>query len=166
MRVDLDTRKWADIPHWRFDTRLLGHDLHGVWLAARPPTSYTGPQGAGEWLHGFVVLVPQDEWWIASFNDVTLPDPELYIDVTTGTRWPSETHVTAVDLDLDVVRHRDGSLALLDEDEFEEHRVLYDYPADVVDRALTTARSLLEAVGARREPFGVAAQPWLDELAR
>lgn len=166
MIVDCDMRKWGDRAHWRFDTKLLGHDRHGVWLGARPPTLYSGPQGAGRWMHGFVVLVPRHEWWIASFNDVTLPDPEVYVDVTTGTRWPSETHITAVDLDLDVVRHRDGSVTLLDEDEFEQHRVLYAYPGDLVDRALASAEWLLDAVAARREPFDHTAERWLEQLAR
>jgi hypothetical protein len=41
-----------------------------------------------------------------------------------------------VDLDLDVCRLRaDGSVHLLDEDEFVEHRARYGFPAHVVDEA-------------------------------
>ena len=35
-----------------------------------------------------------------------------------------------VDLDLDVIRMRDGRIILDDEDEFEEHQVRYAYPPD------------------------------------
>ena len=70
-----------------------------------------------------------------------------------------------VDLDLDVIRLRDGTVLLDDEDEFAEHRVLYGYPEDVVERALATSRDLLESVRERRPPFGPIPEKWLDVLA-
>lgn len=52
-----------------------------------------------------------------------------------------------VDLDLDVILGRDGSLVLDDEDEFDKHRVTLDYPADVVARARRAAADLMAAAG-------------------
>ena len=52
-----------------------------------------------------------------------------------------------VDLDLDVVRHRDSGVAeLLDEDEFLEHQRRYGYPDDVIHRGREAADLLLDAV--------------------
>jgi protein associated with RNAse G/E len=70
-----------------------------------------------------------------------------------------------IDLDLDVVRlRRDGRVFVDDEDEFAEHQVRYGYPPEVVNKAEQAAASLLAAVSAGLEPFGTAAERWLDKV--
>lgn len=162
--VDVDFRKWPDKPHWRFDTQPLGIDEHGTWLAAPAGTSYTGPRGAGTWPYGFVVLVCSGDWWMGAFYDEG--DVEVYTDVLTPARWVTDGHVTAIDLDLDVERTRDGRVKLLDEDEFEEHRTVLGYPDDIVEQSLRTARELVRAVEAHREPFAKASAHWLAAMRR
>lgn len=164
MIVDLDTRKWGNRPHWRFPSRLLGQDVHGVWLGLPVGTPYTGPRGAGQLEHGFVTLVPPKEFWIASFQASSHPETDLYVDITTHAEWLTDAHVTVVDLDLDVIRFKDGRMHLDDEDEFAEHQMVYDYPPDVIERAESTARQLMRDVAGRREPFGDASACWLDLL--
>jgi hypothetical protein len=163
--VDCDMRKWGDVQHWRFAVELLGRDVHGTWLGARPPTKYSGPRGEGEFTYPFVVLVPEDQWWIATYYE---PGPdldvEIYVDITTPSTWLSDTHITTVDLDLDVVLQFDGTLYLDDQDEFDEHKVVFGYPQDVIDTAQATARDLMDAVRDRREPFGIAGKSWLDRV--
>ena len=106
-------RKWPDRPHWRFDAELLGRDEHGTWLGTRAGMPYTGPR-TGTWPSGFVMVIPDGEWWIASWYDEGEPNVELYVDITTAATWPSTSFVTAIDLDLDVVRSRDGRVELVD----------------------------------------------------
>lgn len=163
--VDLDTRKWGDRPHWRFDpTYLLGRDRHGAWLHVPVGTPFTGPRGEGRLEHAFVCLVPDDRWWVASFQSDSHPDMLIYVDVTTPSEWKTPGHVTVIDLDLDVVLGRDGSLFIDDEDEFEEHRVQLGYPDDIVETARATADWLIDAIAARREPFGSASARWMELL--
>lgn len=69
-----------------------------------------------------------------------------------------------VDLDLDVTRWRDGRVEIEDEDEFEQHRVEYSYPNDVVEHALASMRDVLAAVRDNRAPLGAAPDVWLDAL--
>jgi hypothetical protein len=162
--------KWGDRPHWHFECPRLGEDAFGVWLVGPPGTRL---QRADEppiaHRHGFVQLIPYTGEWIASFD---FDDwCEVYVDVTTAPVWDGGI-VTCVDLDLDVIRRRDGRIELLDEDEFLEHQVRYGYPAAVIERARATADWLLEAVAARREPFGstgaawLATQPWASPQPR
>ena len=73
--------------------------------------------------------------------------------------------VHVVDLDLDVVLLHDGTVELLDEDEFAEHQVRYGYPAEVVAQALATADELLARVAAGDEPFGTVGPTRLTRLA-
>lgn len=51
-----------------------------------------------------------------------------YVDMTSRPAWDGPT-VRAVDLDLDVIEALDRTVFVDDEDEFEEHRVAYGYPA-------------------------------------
>jgi protein associated with RNAse G/E len=107
------------------------------------------------------MLVPHQGRWTAywSIDD----EIELYVDVTTTPVWTPEG-VTAVDLDLDVVRWRGGPVQVLDEDEFDQHREALAYPADVVEGARETAAWLAEAIRSRTEPFGNTGPSWLARL--
>jgi protein associated with RNAse G/E len=108
------------------------------------------------------MLIPDDEWWVATWD--FSEELELYVDVATPAVWKAVDHVTAVDLDLDVIRFRDGRVVLDDEDEFAQHQVEFGYPDDVVIRAQATAEFLLDAVRLRTEPFGSAYELWQGKL--
>jgi uncharacterized protein len=71
--------------------------------------------------HDFVVLGPADGCWIASWNGPGETDISIYVDATTEPSIHADV-VSAVDLDLDVVQLRDGTVRVLDEDEFAEHQ--------------------------------------------
>ena len=91
---------------------------------------------------------------------------EIYCDVTTPPQWISAEEVTMIDLDLDVARKReDGSVHLLDEDEFAEHQVRYGYPPEIVENAIVAARWLQEAITAGAEPFATVHQRWMAQVA-
>ncbi len=155
-------RKWGDVAHWRFPVERLGTDEFGTWLGARPPTPYTGPRGAGEWTHEFVLCVPDDRWWIATFNAYTTDlGARIYVDMTTVPVWRSESHVQAIDLDLDVIRTWDDQVVIDDEDEFAEHQVKYGYPPEVVRSAQASCDEIFERVQKMDEPFGEVGTSWL-----
>ena len=80
----------------------------------------------------------------------------VYLDVTTLPSY-AEGVVSAVDLDLDVVRLFGGSVRVLDEDEFAEHQVRYGYPEPVIAKALATTGDLVSRLTAGIEPFETAA---------
>lgn len=67
---------------------------------------------------GFVGLVPEDEWWVAEFSP-NHPTLTVYVNIGTPPEWTG-SRVTQIDLDLDVIRRRNGTVMVLDEDEFEE----------------------------------------------
>ena len=113
--------------------------------------------------HTFVLCVPENDWWVISY-DAAPQNIELYVDVAMPAEWVSSSHVTTADLDLDVIRLRDGTVFLDDEDEFAEHQISLGYPKDVVAKALETSKWLLDAVAERQEPFGDAGKRYLDML--
>jgi uncharacterized protein len=160
--VSVRYTKWGDRLHWHFDLERLGADGHGTWLAGRRGiTKQRGDEPPMRERHGFVMLVPRQGRWTAYWN--VDDEIELYVDVTTTPVWTPEG-VTTVDLDLDVVRWRGGRVQVLDEDEFNEHRVALAYPAEVVAEARVTAAWLVEAITSRAEPFGGVGLSWLARL--
>jgi len=167
--MDSDVRviytKYDGSLHWHLPTRWLGEDEHGVWTGvANPTVMRKGSDPPVSLEHASVMLFPRGAWWTAAFNDRPART-EIYCDVTTPVRWPSASEVTMIDLDLDVLRLRDGAVIVADEDEFAEHQRRYQYPASVIAAAEEAARWLEEALGSGREPFGAIYRGYLDLVA-
>ena len=144
--------KWGDRPHYRHTGVFLGEDEH-VWWFDLPPGRpvYRGDVVLFHGQTGGQMLIPADARWWAWFP--AHRDFDLYVDIVReGTR--SDDGVWAIDMDLDVVRHReDGRVELVDEDELEEHAVVYGYTAEAVAEAHAAAEEVLAAVRSGREPF-------------
>jgi hypothetical protein len=158
--------KWGGSPHWHYDLEMLGADRYGTWFGARAgiPMQRGGEPPIRQ-PHDFVTLVPADGDWIANWNPRSAGNElALYVDVTDRPVLGPDG-ITAADLDLDVVRLWDGSVRVLDEDEFEEHRIRYGYPPEVIERALAATRDLVTRVSNRDEPFGAVGDAWLASYA-
>jgi uncharacterized protein len=166
-QVRLELSKWRDLPHWEMDAVYLGADEAGDWIGfpvgtvmARPAVSVTSRNQQ-------VGLVPSagtavGRAWLATFHG---PGGKVwtYVDMTTVPVWRGHT-VRAVDLDLDVVEGLDRVVYVDDQDEFDEHRVEYSYPREVVDLAIATRDLVFTAVRDKHPPFDGSAAPWFDVL--
>lgn len=158
-QIEVRYTKWGGIEHWHFAMDVLGQDEYGRWFFGRAGMPIQrGSEPAVRQKRDFALLVPTEGCWTACFN--ADGDLEIYADVTTRPE-VSADRVTAVDLDLDVVRFWDGRVAVLDEDEFAEHQVELGYPAELISQARATCDWLVDAVSARAEPFGQASVAWL-----
>jgi protein associated with RNAse G/E len=152
--------KYDGSAHRDYPARRLAEDDLGIWLGVVKGTEsvYHGRPSVEQ--IPFVLLVPHSAWWTGMFN----PPPrtsEVYCDMATPARWEGDT-VHIVDLDLDVVRRRaTGAVELLDEDEFDEHRVRFGYPDEVVAEARASAAKLFVELGDGTEPFATAYRKWL-----
>jgi uncharacterized protein len=159
-------RKWPDRPHWEHDAVLLGEDEHGVWAGAPAGTRMTRPGVEFVSDQAKVALFPRDGAFVATFyarggSSVC----EVYVDIATVPVWSDGT-VTAVDLDLDVIRGWTGRVWVDDEDEFAANRVRYAYPSDLVRLAATSCDEVHAAVRAARPPYdGTTAGRWFEALA-
>lgn len=156
----VERRKWPAVPHYAHEGWVLGEDDYGLWLELRVGSPvYRGEEVLFYGTGGGLMLVPPIDGWLAWFPE--FGDFDLYVDIVSGTT-RTESAVTMVDLDLDVIRRRDGSIELLDVDEFELHQVELAYPERLIKHAELVAERVLEAVNAGAEPFGgSAAREWM-----
>jgi uncharacterized protein len=160
-RVHWDGRKWPDRLHWQFEMTRLGADEHGTWFSiARGETARRGTEAPVPIPHSFVSLVPSDTWWEVEFY-ATHPLWELYVNIGTPCEWRGST-VRQVDLDLDVVRTRAGTIEVLDEDEFADHQRQFGYPPAVIEGAQRATAEVIDLLTRRAEPFDAAAGRWLE----
>lgn len=133
--VRVQFTKWGGTRHHGADLVYLGADEHGDWLGDRVGNQWSGGPKSFASVTDNVLLVPRGRGMTAMFYpEHPEQDFELYVDITTPPVWDG-AHVTAVDLDLDVIRRFDGSWYVDDEDEFAEHQVSYRYPSDLVSAA-------------------------------
>ena len=155
--------KWPDLPHWEHDALVLGRDDHGTWLGAPRGTLMERPGSTFRTDWEQVTLVPDGAPFVATFYSRPAP-VEVYVDISGHATW-SEGAVTAVDLDLDVVRGWTGRVWVDDEDEFADHRVRLGYPDEVVALATRSCDEVRAAVGAGLAPYdGVTGAHWLGRL--
>lgn len=159
--VRIDFRKWGGARHWQFVMHRLGEDEHGLWLWSPPgATMQRGDEPVRQSKSINVKLIPDNKWWTAIW--AWQRPQSLYVDIITPPSWDGAT-VTMIDVDLDVVRWADGTTEVLDEDEFAEHQVKYDYPERLIDTARATTARLAMAVEARHEPFGDIGDSWMAQ---
>ena len=154
-------RKYNESLHWHEWLLNLGEDEHGLWLGAPPNNvAQRGEEPPIVAPQAHVVLFPRGQWWTASFNDRP-QKTEIYCDITSPVEF-SAGLVTMIDLDLDVIRRRNGTVLIDDEDEFAEHQVKYGYPPEVIASAQASCDWLAANV-AVSEPFVSAFKPYLDK---
>lgn len=159
-------RKWDGSPHWEHDGVFLGSDRWGDWVGQRGGWRSARPGVEGVAESDNVTLIPPSGEWAATFN-ATHPRIAIYIDIAWDLRWDDGAPVGS-DMDLDVVRARDGRGIFIDDrDEWDEHRVRYGYPLEIVARLEDVALDLEREVTSEQAPFdGATAAHWLSELDR
>lgn len=158
-KVHIDYRKWPDRKHWQYAVERLGEDEHGQWFWAPAGNRLQrGDEPPRPSKRLYVLLVTPEAWWCPLFNESD--EREIYVDIATPPTWNGNT-VTMVDLDLDVLRFRDGRVAIDDEDEFLEHQVAYGYPPDLIEKTKAATAEVEAMLTERVEPFDEVGAAWL-----
>ncbi|WP_243074182.1 DUF402 domain-containing protein [Microbacterium sp. SS28] len=158
-------RKWDGGVHWEHECVYLGADEWGEWFGQ--PTGWRSRRPGRDFAVETpnVTLLPPSGDFAATFN----AEPgayRVYIDIAWDLRWDGD-EPTGVDMDLDVVDTRDGrGIWIDDRDEWDEHRVAYGYPRELVEHLEQLAVDLERRVTDRIAPYDLATpRHWLDRLA-
>jgi protein associated with RNAse G/E len=163
--VRVVSRKFPDQPHWEYDAVRLGEDEHGVWVGAPVGTLLSRPGVRFVTDQAQVALLPREQPFVATFYAPGgIAHCDVYVDITTVPTWHEDT-VTAVDLDLDVVRGWTGRVWVDDEDEFAAHRLALGYSPELVRLATASCDAVLAAVRDGQPPYDGTAGPWFAALA-
>nr|WP_208382329.1 DUF402 domain-containing protein [Microbacterium ulmi] len=157
-------RKWDGSPHWLHECVYLGADSWGDWFGQLPGWSSARPGRELDVAHANVTLLPPSGEWVYTANAAPYHTP-IYIDLAWDVRWEG-AEPTGIDMDLDVVDRLDTGVYIEDRDEWDEHRVHFGYPLEIVDRLEAVAIDLERRVAASEPPFDEAtSRRWFARLA-
>jgi protein associated with RNAse G/E len=153
-RILIHSTKYDGSLHNRFVARLIEVADGVVTVAVDEGTPFEGYRGAGRIHTGFTGLYFTDRWYNVYRNERPTQRSGIvtYANVATPAVLDGDV-LRWIDLDLDVMVLRDGTVLLDDEDEFEDHSVRWSYPADIVERARRSSVELLDLARLRRTPF-------------
>lgn len=158
-------RKWDGAPHWEHECVYLGSDEWGDWFGQ--PAGWRSHRPGHELVASGpnVTMLPPSGDFVVTVNQVPPAKYRIYIDIAWDAKWEGD-EPTGVDMDLDVVRAVDGrGLWIDDRDEWDEHRVAYGYPLEIVERLEALAIDLERRVAVSETPFDDAtADAWLARL--
>ncbi len=149
----LRVTKYDGAAHWIQHLRALSDD--GTLLQAHAAAGSPIFTSRGEFRSRYDSFAHfwRDRW----YNVVRLVEPGAatalwYCNVITPPEF-DDGEIRYVDLDLDVTVRAGGTIELLDADEFEEHRLRYNYPPDVVRHAQAAVGELSALAQRGQFPF-------------
>ncbi len=152
--IHVVSTKYDGSVHWEFDSFYiaeLGSLLITTNFAGQELTTSDGP-----WTTPFDT---RNHFWSDRWYNIMRCDrPRAggleywYCNVTTPAQYDGET-VRYIDLDLDVRVFADGTLEVLDEDEFLEHSARMGYPRDVIEQARRAVDELVALARSGQFPF-------------
>lgn len=82
-----------------------------------------------------------------------------YLNLALPHEW-DETVCAYIDLELDVTRFEDEPIQILDEDEYEEARLTYNFPPDLVSQIETTRDEVVRLLENEVFPFDGSLKTW------
>ncbi|MDQ3707920.1 MAG: DUF402 domain-containing protein [Actinomycetota bacterium] len=160
MSFPVATTKFGGSLHYRFAAQAVERSADRLVLfspAGTPCDSYRGRLAFP--LHELWVNWRNRDWnlivqWTADWR----PHCE-YVNIGLPSTWDDGT-LRFVDLDLDVLRHPDGGVALDDAAEFAENQLRYAYPPHVIARAEAAAATVLALARAGSSPLDGRLYAW------
>ena len=145
-----------------FEVELIGVDEFGTWLGARRGAGWEAPHARGVLDVDVALLVGPVNPWVGWWVD-DLADRRVEIDICL-----SAQRVTGgwsyVDLELDPVRHQDGSIEIEDRDEFAD--ACHGGWISLAEREIAevAAEQMHQALSEYQAPFGEEGWDRLERL--
>jgi hypothetical protein len=135
-----------------FELAAAGDDAHGTWLLGPAGAPWTSPDGQGVLPFDVLVLLAPGRPWVTWWVDDPA-DRRVEIDVCLPPE-PTDRGWRYVDLELDPIRHEDGTVEVEDHDELAVARAQGWMSAADAELALQTADETERALRDRLEPWG------------
>ncbi len=120
--------------------------------------------------HSLALLYPERDYNLVIFWSGDWQFHDYYINIALPSKWDGEL-CSYVDLDLDVQWRteksdgvlngtREAGVFLLDRDEYEVRKLMYNYPPDVMARAEAAVPAVLAHIESRAFPFDDSLLDW------
>lgn len=160
-KINLVSKKYDGSLRDTSEAFLIAHDKETIVLL-QPPGTVEYDHRRARWettQDGLLMLFFTNRWYnVWHIAQQQSHINRIYANVALPAHWIGRSTLEWVDLDLDIRMEMDGSIVLLDEDEFLENQQRMGYPPDVVTQAQTAAQEALDLCQQGRYPFDYAVQ--------
>jgi protein associated with RNAse G/E len=171
--VRVETFSYPDVPRYFFPAAIVDEqpDYFIIYHPAGAPL-WSGKDGKLHrgTHHSMGVLYPDRDYNLILFWTADWTFDAYYVNIALPTRWDGEV-VDYIDLDLDVLwlteqtpRVQNGlkqaGVYILDRDEYEERKIAYNYPPELMERAEAALHEVIAQIEARAFPFDDALVGW------
>lgn len=159
-KIKIISRKYNGRLRDEYEAYLYSEDSEKLTIFAPPGTlSFSPKQGAWSAApDGLLELYFKDKWYnVWHICEQNSQINHIYANIAMPATMQKDV-LTWIDLDLDLRVHLDGSLELLDEDEFVENSVRFAYPPSVVAQARAAVDELTRCYQQQQFPFNHAEQ--------
>lgn len=151
--INIRALKYGDKPHYEWNAELLEQREGHLFLLAgygRQLRHYTKNSvfTVNKWT---IEFISPSLWFTVAADIENGKICQYYCNINQPARLEGD-RVSFVDLDLDLV-WRDGLWSVVDEDEFELHRVRFGYPEELVRRTREELELLQQRVREKAFPF-------------
>jgi protein associated with RNAse G/E len=141
--------------NWKIPNQLLlpMHQQEDLIVLVNDQTKIKEASGK-EWVSRVpsIAYFPKDLW----YNIIALMEPEgvrFYCNIASP-RYMYQGVLTYIDYDLDVIRSVDGQIQIVDQEEYDNHRLVYRYPKLVETKVRNGLNQLLSRLHTGITPFG------------
>ncbi len=160
-KINLISQKYDGALRSKGDAFLIAQEQEIIVLLQPPGTlEYSYRKQRWETApDGLLLIFFTNRWYnVWHIADQQSHRNRIYANIALPARWVDSSTLAWVDLDLDIRVHMDGSIELLDEDEFLENQRRMNYPPDVVTEAQAAAQAALHLCEQGLYPFDYALQ--------
>ena len=110
-------------------------------------------------LHNLSLLWPERHYNVVLFWKADWTFDCYYVNLALPRQWDGEL-CSYIDLELDVALYLDGTLKILDEDEYEESKIRYNYPQELIAKIEQTTAEVVQLMEQRVFPFDGSLIHW------
>lgn len=162
--MNIQALKYGNRPHYEWNARLLEQNGDYVFVLAeygRKLRHFT--KNSVFTLNNWTIEFFSSSRWFTVAADIKDGRVVQYYCNINEPSVINGDDISFVDLDLDYV-WRNGEWAVVDEDEFELHRVKLGYPEELVRRARTELEQLKQLVSRREFPFDGSIERLIERI--
>lgn len=160
-KIKVISKKYDGTPRDESEAFVVAQDQDTIVLL-QPPGTLEYVHRRQRWESGpdgLLLLFFTNHWYnVWHIADQRSHQNHIYANIALPARWVDDHTLEWVDLDLDIRVHMDGSILLLDEDEFRENQQRMGYPPELVAQAEAAAREALQLCRAGHYPFNYSVQ--------
>jgi protein associated with RNAse G/E len=160
--AQLETFKYPRQPRYFMPVSVVEDQPHQLILYCGPGTPvYVGKEDTTHLgtKHNLTILWPERYYNLLLFWDADWTFDCYYVNLAKPHQWDGKL-CTYIDLELDVALFENGVIEILDQDEYEDSKIRYNYPRELIAQIERATAEVVDLMERRTFPFDGSLIDW------